>query len=139
MFGEIPYTDTTDYLYNSTLKRMPKGEFLVRLETDISEAVNLLPSSYRNAERIYVNKSVGYVLLAKMKMLLGKWQEAEVIAQTVIQSSDFVFQTDISKVFQKSGKHIIWQLKPKNNTDATLEAVMYNFTGAPTSLFLTLI
>lgn len=136
MFGEIPYTDTTDYVYNSTLKRMSKEQFLVQLETDISEAVNLLPSSYRNAERIYVNKAVGYVLLAKMKMVLGKWQEAEVIAQTVIQSSDFVFQSDFTKVFQKSGKHIIWQLKPKNNTDATLEAVMYNFTGAPTSFVL---
>jgi len=136
MFGEIPYTDTTDYLYNSTLKRMPKDQFLVRLETDMSEAVNLLPLSYRHAERIYVNKAVGYVVLARMKMMLGKWQEAEVISQMIIQSSDFVFQNDITKIFQKSGKHIIWQLKPKNNTDATLEAVMYNFTGAPTSFVL---
>lgn len=136
IYGEIPYTDTTDYLYNSTLKRMPKTEFLVRLETDMSEAVNLLPASYRNTERIYVNKAAGYVLLAKMKMMLGKWQEAEILCQTVIQNSDYVFQSDLSKVFQKSGKHIIWQLKPKNNTDATLEAVMYNFTGTPTSFVL---
>lgn len=136
IFGEIPYTDTTDYVYNRNLGRMPKDEFLVRLETDLSEAVNLLPASYRNPERIYANKATGYVLLAKMKMLIGKWQEAEFLAQTVIQNSEYVFQTDLSKVFQKSGKHIIWQLKPKNNTDATQEALMYNFTGAPTSFIL---
>lgn len=136
IYGEIPYTDTTDYLYNSSLNRMPKEQFLVKLETDLSEAVNLLPSAYRNAERIYVNKAVGYMILAKMKMLIGKWQEAEVLCQTIIQNGDYVFQNDLSKVFQKTGKHIIWQLKPKNNTDPTNEALLYNFVSAPTSFVL---
>ena len=136
IYGEIPYTDTTDYVYNSTLNRMPKDQFLIKLETDISEAVNLLPTAYRNAERIYINKVVGYVVLAKMKMLIGKWQEAEILCQTVIQNPDYVFQNDLSKVFQKTGKHIIWQLKPKNNTDPTNEALLYNFVSAPTSFVL---
>ncbi|WP_228442464.1 RagB/SusD family nutrient uptake outer membrane protein [Chryseobacterium indologenes] len=136
MYGEIPYTTTTDYVYNSTLSRIPKNEFLPRLEADISEAVNLLPSAYRNAERIYINKAAGLVLQAKMKMMLGKWQETEVLCQTIIQNADYVFQNDPSKVFQKTGKHIIWQLKPKNNTDPTSEAVLYNFVGAPTSFIL---
>jgi hypothetical protein len=97
--------------------------------------VNLLPSAYRNAERIYIIKAAGLVLQAKMKMMLGKWQETEVLCQTIIQNADYVFQNDPSKVFQKTGKHIIWQLKPKNNTDPTSEAVLYNFVGAPTHLF----
>ena len=97
IYGEIPYTDTTDYLYNSTLNRMPKDQFLIKLETDMSEAVNLLPTAYRNAERIYINKGVGYLVLAKMKMLIGNWQEAEVLCQAVIQNADYVFQNDLSK------------------------------------------
>ncbi|KFF73667.1 glycan metabolism protein RagB [Chryseobacterium sp. P1-3] len=136
MYGEIPYTTTTDYVYNSTLSRMPKTEFLPRLDADISEAVNLLPLAYRNAERIYINKAAGLVLQAKMKMMLGKWQETEALCQTVIQNADYIFQNDLSKVFRKTGKHIIWQLKPKNNTDPTSEAVLYNFVGAPTSFIL---
>ena len=136
IFGEIPYTDTIDYVVNMNLGRMPKDAFLTKLETDISEAVNLLPSAYRNVERIYPNQSTATVLLAKMKMLLGKWQEGEVLFKSVLQSSGYVFQGDITKVFQKSGTHIIWQLKPRNNNDPTKEAALYNFTTVPTSYML---
>ena len=117
---------------------MNKDQFLIKLETDLSEAVNLLPSAYRNAERIYPNKFAGYMALAKMKMLLKKWVEAEVLCSTILQSSQYTFQTDPSKVFQKNGTHIIWQLKPKNTNDATKEASLYNFTGAPLSFVLNL-
>ncbi|WDF45383.1 RagB/SusD family nutrient uptake outer membrane protein [Chryseobacterium sp. KACC 21268] len=136
IFDEIPYTDTTDYVVNSTLGRMPKDEFLTKIETDLSETVNLLPSAYKNTERIYPNKYAGYMALAKMKMLLKKWEEADVLCFTIMQNSAYVYQTDMTKVFQKSGSHIIWQLKPKNNNDATKEASLYTFTGAPTSFVL---
>nr|WP_286486977.1 RagB/SusD family nutrient uptake outer membrane protein [Chryseobacterium indologenes] len=136
IFGEIPYTDTTDYMVNSKLSRMPKDQLLLRVETDLSEAVNLLPSAYKNAERIYPNKYAGYMALAKMKMLLKKWNEAEVLCSEIMQNPAYSYQNDISKVFQKSGSHIIWQLKPKNNNDATKEASLYTFTGAPTSFVL---
>lgn len=136
IFDEIPYTDTTDYVVNSQLGRMPKDELLTRIETDLSEAVNLLPTAYKNTERIYPNKYTGYMALAKMKMLLKKWNEAEVLCSTIMQNSAYVYQTDITKVFQKSGSHIIWQLKPKNTNDATKEASLYTFTGAPTSFVL---
>lgn len=136
IFDEIPYTDTTDYVVNSQLGRMPKDELLTRIETDLSEAVNLLPTAYKNTERIYPNKYAGYMALAKMKMLLKKWDEAEVLCSTIMQNSTYVYQTDITKVFQKSGSHIIWQLKPKNTNDATKEASLYTFTGAPISFVL---
>lgn len=136
IFGEIPYADTTDYIVNSQLSRMPKEALLLKIETDLSEAVNLLPASYRNVERIYPNKFAGYMALAKMKMLLKKWNEAEVLCWTIIQSSQYTYQNDITKVFQKGGSNILWQLKPKNNNDATKEASLYHFTGAPTSFTL---
>ncbi|CAA7387712.1 RagB/SusD family nutrient uptake outer membrane protein [Chryseobacterium fistulae] len=136
IFAEIPYTDTTDYVVNSQLSRMPKDDLLTKIETDLSEAVNLLPTAYKNTERIYPNKYAGYMALAKMKMLLKKWNEADVLCSTIMQNSAYVYQTDMIKVFQKSGSHIIWQLKPKNNNDATKEASLYTFTGAPTSFVL---
>lgn len=138
IFDEIPYADTTNYLINANLNRMKKNELLVKIETDLSEAVNLMPASYRNTERIYPNKAVGYMALAKMKMLLKKWNEAEFLCTTIMQNSDYSYQNDITKVFQKSGTHILWQLKPKNTNDATKEATLYTFTGAPTSFALQL-
>lgn len=136
IYGEIPYTDTTDYTVNSKLSRMPKNEFMLKIETDLSEAVSLLSESYRNAERIYPNKFAGYLLLAKLKILLNKNSEAEVLLQSVIQSPTYAFQNDISKVFQKTGTHILWQLKPSNNNEATKEAILYNFTAAPLSFMV---
>lgn len=136
IYGQIPYPDTTDYQVNSMLSKLSETELLTRLEMDLSEAVNLLPATYRNAERIYPNKNVGYVTLAKLKVLLKKWQEAEVLLQTVMSSSSYAFQNDITKVFLKSGTHIIWQLKPRNNGDATKEAALYNFSGIPTTYML---
>lgn len=136
IYGEIPYPDSTDYTVNSTLSKLSETELLTRLEMDLSEAVNLLPAAYRNAERIYPNKAVGYVTLAKLKVLLKKWQEAEVLLQTVMSSSGYAFQNDITKVFLKSGTHVIWQLKPRNSGDATKEATLYNFAGIPTTYML---
>ncbi|WP_410492811.1 RagB/SusD family nutrient uptake outer membrane protein [Chryseobacterium sp. Leaf180] len=81
IYGEIPYTDTTDYLINSQLSRMPKDQFLAKIETDMSEAVNLLPAAYRNTERIYPNKMTGYLALAKIKMTLNKNAEAGLLLQ----------------------------------------------------------
>lgn len=136
IFDEIPYTDTTNYITNSQLGRMPKDQLLQKIENDLSEAVTLLPAAYRNAERIYPNKYAGYMALAKMKMLLKKWSEAEVLCGMIMQNSLYAYQPDITKVFQKGGSHIIWQLKPKNTNDATKEAALYTFTGAPVSFVL---
>ncbi|WP_410492810.1 RagB/SusD family nutrient uptake outer membrane protein [Chryseobacterium sp. Leaf180] len=75
----------------------------------------------------------GYLALAKIKMTLNKYTEAGLLLQGILQSSAYAFQSDITKVFQKTGTHILWQLKPKNTNDATKEATLYNFVGAPTS------
>lgn len=136
IYGDIPFTDTTDYKVNSKLSKLSENDVLSRLEKDLSEVVGLLPSVYKNPERIYPNKAAGYVLLAKVKMLLGKWPQAEVLLGAVMQSSDYVFQNDITKVFKNNGRHIIWQLKPKNDGDATKEASLYNFSGIPTTYML---
>ncbi|MGV2451628.1 UNVERIFIED_CONTAM: RagB/SusD family nutrient uptake outer membrane protein [Ralstonia mannitolilytica] len=136
IYGDIPFADTTDYKVNSKLSKLSENDMLSHLEKDLAEVVGLLSSSYRNTERIYPNKAAGYILLAKVKMLLGKWPQAEVLLGAVMQSSDYSFQNDITKVFQKSGSHIIWQLKPKNEGDATKEASLYNFKGIPTTYML---
>jgi len=136
IYGEIPYTDTTDYTINSQLARMPENEFMTRIETDMSEAANLLQESYRNAERIYPNRYAAILILAKIKMLLNKNTEAELLLQSVIQSPLYSFQNDLAKVFQKGGGHILWQLKPGNANEATKEAVLYNFTAAPLSFMV---
>lgn len=135
IFGEIPYTQTTDYQVNRQLKKMTGDQLLKQVETDLSLAVGWLPETYRSAERIYPNRKVAQLVLAKVKMELGKWQEAELLAKDILQSSAYTFENDLTKVFTKSRSHILWQLKPKNSGDATKEAALYYFTNAAPNSF----
>lgn len=132
VYGDIPYPVTSDYQINKSLPKRAQTEVLQTLEADITKAVDLLEDPYRNAERIFVNRKAAQVYLAKTLLLQQKWAAAEAVLKEVVASPLYTFQPDLAKVFEKAGKHIIWQLKPKNATDATKEAILFYFTGAPT-------
>lgn len=138
MYGDIPYPVTTNYSVNQTISKSSSDEVLDRIETDLSEAILMLNDTYRNAERIFINKKAAELILAKVFMQRKKYMHAEVLLKNILQSPLYVFQNDVTKVFQKSGTHILWQLKPKNSGDATKEASIYYFTNAaPTAFSLT--
>ncbi len=130
IYGDIPYPVTTNYMINQSISKTPSAEVMNRLELDLEEAVGLLQDTYRNAERIFINKKAAQLLLAKVYMQQLKSQQAETVLKSVVQSSMYQFQNDLTKVFLKSGTHIIWQLKPRNNTDAVKEATAYYFANA---------
>ena len=138
LFGDIPYTSGTDYEYNRNLAKTTNEEILSQLVTDLKEAITYLNDDYRNAERIYPNRKVAELLLARIYLIQEEWILAEETASDILQSPLYQFQNDIQEVFHKSGNHILWQLKPKNNGDATSEANFYYFTdAAPNSYALT--
>ncbi len=138
LFGDIPYTAGTDYEYNRNLPKTTNEELLSQLVTDLKEAITYLSDDYRNPERIYPNHKVAELLLARIYLIQKEWTLAEQTASDILQSPLYEFQNDIQEVFHKSGSHILWQLKPKNNGDATYEATFYYFTdAAPNSYALT--
>ncbi len=138
LFGDIPYTAGTDYEYNRNLPKTTNEELLSQLVTDLKEAITYLSDDYRNPERIYPNHKVAELLLARIYLIQKEWTLAEQTASDILQSPLYEFQNDIQEVFHKSGSHILWQLKPKNNGDATSEATFYYFTdAAPNSYALT--
>ncbi|WP_299183199.1 RagB/SusD family nutrient uptake outer membrane protein [uncultured Chryseobacterium sp.] len=137
VYGDIPYPVTTNYMINQSISKTPSSEVLLRIESDVKEAIELLSDTYRHNERIYINKKAAQLLLGKVQMQQLKWAEAEATLKTIVQSPLYQFQNDITKVFLKNGSHIIWQLKPKNNGDAVREATIYYFANvAPTSMAL---
>ncbi|WP_160139625.1 RagB/SusD family nutrient uptake outer membrane protein [Chryseobacterium sp. c4a] len=130
IYGDIPLVTTTDYTVNQFLAKTSSNDALNKIEDDLNESVILLTDDYRHAERIYPNKKVAQLMLAKVYMLRQKWQDAEIQLKSIVQSPLYQFQNDLTKVFKKSGKHILWQLKPKNEGNATKEAIEYYFSGA---------
>lgn len=138
IYGDIPLPLTTDYYINKVLSKTNSNEALAKIEADLKTVINLISDDYRNAERIFPNKKVAQLMLAKVYMAQStptKWEEAEIILKNIIQSPLYTFQNDITKVFTKAGTHILWQLKPKNSGDAVKEASIYYFTGAAPSSF----
>ena len=134
LYGDIPYPVTTDYKTNQIINKTPSAQVLEKMKADLEQVMVLLADDYRNTERIYPNRMVARLLLAKIYMAQQQWNEAEQNLKEIVQSSQYQMETDISKVFQKSGKHILWQLKPANNTSLR-QATIYYFTGAKPSLY----
>ncbi len=138
IYGDIPYPVTTNYSVNQVIERTQSTEVLNRLVSDLNESAGLLKDEYSTTERIFANRKTVEMLLAKVLMTQGKYAPAETILKSIVQSPLYAFETDINQVFLKSGKHVLWQLKPRNSGDATREASLYYFTGvAPSGYALT--
>lgn len=130
IFGDVPYTTTTDYTVNQSLGKISETELLIKIQNDLETAVALLEDSYRNAERVYPNRKAAELMLSLVLMQQKKWTEAEQQLKKIKQSPLYVWEPDVAKTFKKAGKHILWQLKPLKANDATEEAINYNFTTA---------
>jgi hypothetical protein len=134
VYGDIPYPTTTDYQVNQSISKTDKAQVLIQLSEDLKESISLLQDNYRNTERIFPNRKMAELLLAKVYLLEGRWVEAELLCKGIIQSPLYQFQNDITKVFNKSGSHILWQLKPKNSGDGTKESGIYYFNNSAPSM-----
>jgi len=138
IFGKIPYTTELDYEYNSHLHKLSEEELLTQLISDLGEANALLKDDYRNYERIYPNRKTSELLLAKVYLELGNWSQAEDLANNIIQSGLYSFQSDINEVFHNSGTHILWQFQTPYPGATTEEASLYYFEeSTPLSYALT--
>ncbi len=127
LFDDIPYTTSLNYEYNRNISKTDATALLEQLETDMTEAVGLLEEDYRNVERIYPNRKVAQLLLARIYLTVHKYEQAEQIARAILQSPLYEFEEDIHEVFHKSGKHVLWQIKPQISGDAVREATFYYF------------
>src|SRR5690606_26205346 len=87
LFGDIPYTTSLDYEYNQDLNKTGADMVLEQLELDLSEAIDLLPNEYRDVERIYPNKYVAELLLAKVYLTEHKYELAQQKLTSILQSS----------------------------------------------------
>lgn len=138
LFEEIPYTTSLDYEHNRNLSKTDAAVLLKQLEADVAEAAALLVDDYRDVERIYPNRKVAQLVLARIYLTGHAYEQAEQMAATVLQSPLYEFEDDINEVFHNSGKHILWQIKPNKSGDEVKEAGFYYFTGAaPHSCALT--
>lgn len=135
IFGDIPYTTSLDYAFNRTIGKTETAVLMEQLERDVTEAVGMLEDNYRHAERIYINRKAAQLLLARIYLTRGKWALAEQTAEDITKSPLYEFENDINEVFHKSGKHILWQLKPERSGNPVSDATYFYFSGRAPHLY----
>lgn len=134
LFGDIPYTSTTDYTINRSLSRIPQSEVYQFIINDLEEAYFLLNSEYVSGERVRANKYAVSALLARIFLFREEWHTAEAYASEVINASDLYMLEDyLSRVFLTTSTSAILQLK-QDQIQWTNEAGSFFFESGPPPL-----
>lgn len=134
LFGDIPYVTGTDYKINSKLSKTPYTEVLSLIEQDLKIALDLLNTNYSHPDRIYPNKAVAELLLAKNYLLQKRYDLAEIYAQKILDNPLYVLEIDLDEVFKKNARSTLWQKSPGEQNPTvtnTPEALLYVFTTLP--------
>ncbi len=130
-FGDVPYIKTTDYSINTSVSRMSSQEVYDNILVDLLEAKSLLGMEYMDSERIRPNSLVVSALLARVYLYRQDWANAELESSRLINNSLFTLDADINNVFLKDSPSTVWQFKPLNQGDNTVEAKFFIFNEGP--------
>jgi hypothetical protein len=139
LWGDVPYITGTDYINNSSVKRLPTAAVYARIIEDLESAITLLPEEYTNQTRVIPNSYAAQALLARVYLYAGMWPEAANSASAVLNKTDiYTWVTELNNVFLKESSATIWQYAPRTPARNTDEGTTYIFTaGPPNSVALT--
>lgn len=129
LYGDIPYTISTDYNLNKSLKKLSYQEVLLNIESDLTTAIELLDYSNRDPNKFYINKSVALVILVENYIAQKKFNKAEQTAHLILDQKLYSIEDNLSRTFKKDAKSTIWQIAPRFATDMTPEASLYLFSN----------
>lgn len=133
-YGDIPYITTTDYKVNSKMFKTPYLTVLDLIEKDLKKALQLLENNYNHPDRIYPNRAVVELVLAKNYLLQKRYDLVEQYAQNIIENPLYALETDLNKVFKRSAHSTLWQMSPNQLSTPyfpTPEALTYTIAFLP--------
>lgn len=133
LFGDIPYVATTNFEQNTVVARMPKATVYQNIIADLELAKTLLPEAYTSIERIRPNRWAAAAIQARAYLYSGAFAEASNTASSVINSSLYVWENDLDKIFLKGSPTTIWQFSPNAAGNNTSEGNLYIFPAGPPS------
>lgn len=131
LFGDVPYTSTTDYGINNTLFRTPASQVYAFIVQDLQDAERDLSEDFVDgyvapvAERIRPTRWAAAALLSRVYLFLHDWSRAEKEATVVLNNSEFMLEADLNDVFLPHSKEAIFQLQPEMDGSNTLDGSMY--------------
>jgi len=137
LFGKIPYITSTDYQLNTNPSRQEVELVYTQAIADLELALSIIGDSERAPQRIYAGKMAVKALLARMHAYQENWEEVIDYTTTIISSSEYVLNPDLTTAFLKNNPSTIWQLHPGAANRNTYEAeTHYIATTPPTNAAL---
>ncbi|OFX79987.1 MAG: hypothetical protein A2X20_00145 [Bacteroidetes bacterium GWE2_40_15] len=122
-YGDVPLLLTSDVEANKFVARTPKAEIYTKIETDLKQAITLLPATL-GAKYYITNKYIPEAILANVYLTQGKWTDAEAAATDIIGSGKFQL-VNIADVFlQKSAETIMATGYTQYANDKALQAAV---------------
>jgi hypothetical protein len=117
-YGDVPLVTSTDYTINSQLPRTARSSIYQQIIKDLEDAETLLSSNFVDqsdtavaVDRVRPTKWAAAALLARTYLYTGDYVKAEMKATEVINNSSlFMLEPDLDKVFLTNSAEAIWQL-----------------------------
>jgi starch-binding outer membrane protein, SusD/RagB family len=109
LYGDVPLVLITNAEVNALLPRNPIDGVYVQMETDLLAAIDALSGANTNTRP---TPHAAQALLARIYLHIGSWSKAEEMSTAVINSGQFMLQTDLNTVFKANSKETIFQLAP---------------------------
>lgn len=129
LFGRVPIIDTT--LSSEQLASVSQStaqQLYAFIEKDLSEAIQVLPSSYSNEWAGRINKYTAMAIKAKVHMYQAEWDSVASLTDRIIASNRYSLLGNFREVFSIDGE---------NSRESLFEiqsSTLGNSTGATTFL-----
>lgn len=131
LFGDVPLTTSSDYVYNNTLARSPKADVYAQMIADLKEAETLLIPNFLNGfssvttDRGRPNQYAAAALLARVYLYTGDYTNAEAQATLVINNTTAFQMVTPATAFLANSRETIFALAP-TASNAVRDYGLYN-------------
>ncbi|HZI52489.1 MAG TPA: RagB/SusD family nutrient uptake outer membrane protein, partial [Chitinophagaceae bacterium] len=121
-FGGVPKIDKvleTQEEIEAALSKKSEAEIYAFIESDLNDAMAILPVVIPPSEYGRVSKGAAQALLAKVSLYQKKWGQAKAMADAVIASGQYSLLTDYAMIWREAGEfssESIWEVNAIGTT-----------------------
>lgn len=127
-FGDIPLITEPLDPSEFTQERAPADAVYTQIETDLMEAIAILPekSQYASADLGRVTKGAARALLARAYLAQGDFPNVEQYALEVINSGEYALYPNYTRLFQLEGEHSSESVFEIGSSTGRINSSQYN-------------
>jgi hypothetical protein len=107
LFGDVPfYTVNPTSVADYHKPRAPKADIYSQIETDLEDAISVLPlkSELPENQKFRVSRGTAQAILGKVYLYQERWNDAHTVLGQVISSQEYALEPDFGDVWKRAGE-----------------------------------